>query len=174
MKSHQSPIKLSFLPLIALIALGGCKKDETTETGTGATPDPLTGDWGSDICFGSAQKPADVESCKTTLSFSKDLDFTLEAEWVNLAATPEYPGCTTKKRVTGQKWATDHATNTLTLSGESRATMERTKCVNEKDNLQTAPTQDIAVAAGKYKYSVDDDGDTLNIDSGPLRGAYKR
>lgn len=173
MKSHRSIIKLSFLPVIALVALAGCN-EESKETETGATPDPLTGDWSGAVCFGSAQKPAEVESCKTTLSFSKDLDFSMEAAWVNLAATTDNPGCTTTKRVTGQKWATDHETNTLTITGTSHATMERAKCVNEKDNLQTSATNDISIQAGKYRYSIDDDGDTLNIESGPLRGAFTR
>lgn len=174
MKSYRTTIGLSFVALMALASVSACKKEETKgggpEPNSGATPDPLTGDWSGDICFGAAQKPDDVESCKTTLSFNKDLTFSVQAEWVNRAATATFPGCTTTKRLSGQKWSTDHETDTLTITGESHATMERAKCVNEKDNLQATAATDITVRAGEYQYSIDDG--KLNIESGPLRGTY--
>lgn len=180
MKHQGLYVGLSLLSALAFSALAGCDQDTTTETSSdtdtdanrGASPDPLTGDWKGENCFGSAQKPSEVESCSITLSFSKDLDFSMEAAWVNLAATQEYPGCTTTKRVTGQKWSTDHDKDTIHITGTSHATMERAKCVDPKDEVQTSSTDDISVPAGDYHYSID--GTTLNIDSGPLKGVYAR
>lgn len=140
--------------------------------GNGVASDPLASTWNNESCFGSSSKPADVESCTVTLTFGDDLNVDLEARWISLAATATNPGCTTKKRVTGQTWSADHAANTFTVSGKGEATMERTDCVNDADNQAAAATTEIAIPSGDTSFEIN--ADTLTITSGALSGKYTR
>ena len=130
--------------------------------------DPLTGTWSNDTCFGAKTTPEGIKSCKTSLTFTNELTFTLKAEQISEPATATNPGCTTTRMVDGQSWSTDG--NTFTLEGSGKATMERTSCVNTVDNLKAAPTTDIAVAAGGSGYVITDN--SLTIAAGPLAGTY--
>lgn len=161
MKLNELALGLS---LVSLFAIAGCGSD--------AADDPLAGTWSNSSCFGTSSKPADVESCKTEVTFTNDLNVDLEAEWVSLAATAMYPGCTTTKLVTGQQWSTDHAKDTFTVMGKASATVERKNCVNSTDNLSAASTTDITIPSGDTKYTLS--GDKLTIESGSLKGAYTR
>ncbi len=161
MKLNQFALGLS---LVSLFAIAGC--------GTDAASDPLTGTWSNDKCFGTASKPADIESCMTELSFTSELDIELEATWVSLAATATHPGCTTVKAVTGQQWSTDHAEDTFTVDGTGKSTIERTKCVNAADNLAVSATTEISIPSGDTTYTLN--GDTLTVSSGTLKGVYSR
>ena len=152
------------LSLVSLIAIAGCGSD--------AANDPLAGTWSNTSCYGTSTKPADVESCKTELTFSNDLNVNLKAEWVSLAATAMYPGCTTTKAATGQQWSADHAKDTFTVMGKASATMERTNCVNATDDLSPAATTDLSIPSGDTTYTLS--GDTLTVQSGSLKGAYTR
>jgi azurin len=143
-----------------------------TSCGNGVTDDPLTGTWSNTDCFGSSSKPADVESCSTTLTFTNDLDVQLTASWISLAATKTHPGCTTTKVVTGQQWSAEHATDTFTVTGKGTATVERTDCVNSADDMKATGTTDISIPTGDTKYTIS--GDTLSVQSGPLEGTYHR
>jgi hypothetical protein len=153
-----------FFSILSAFAIAGC--------GNGVEADPLAGDWTSDSCFGSSSMPADVESCSVALAFTDDLEVKLDATWISLAATETNPGCTTIRSVTGQEWSTDHATNTLTVTGKGKATIERKDCVKEEDNLAAIATSDIEVPAGDAKYEINTD--TLTILSGALGGIYRR
>lgn len=161
MKLNQFAFGLSF---VSLFAIAGC--------GTDAADDPLAGTWSNDSCFGSASKPADVESCTTELSFSNDLDVELEATWISLAATAMNPGCTTTKAVAGQQWSADHAKDTFTVTGDGSSTVERTNCVNSADDMSSTATTDISIPSGATTYTLS--GDTLTVPSGSLKGAYTR
>ncbi|HRI70117.1 MAG TPA: hypothetical protein PK156_38065 [Polyangium sp.] len=163
MKLNQFAIGLSF---VSLFAIAGC--------GTDAASDPLAGTWSNDKCFGTSSKPADVESCTTELSFSDGLDIELEATWVSLAATATNPGCTTTKVVTGQEWSTDHAKDTFTVAGTGTSTIERSKCVNDEDNLDAVATSDIEIPSGATTYMLGDNDDTLTVQTGSLKGVYTR
>ncbi len=160
MKLNQVAFGLS---LVSLFAIAGC---------TDAADDPLAGAWSNDKCFGTASKPADIESCTTELSFSNELEVELEATWVSLSATATNPGCTATKLVTGQQWSTDHAEDTFTVSGTGTATLERAKCVNDADNLAATATSDINIPSGDTTYTLS--GDTLTVSSGSLKGVYTR
>ena len=70
----------------------------------------------------------------------------------------------------GQQWSTDSTTFTVTGSGTS--TIERTKCVNETDNMAAAPTSDIAIPSGGTRYEISNG--TLTILSGDLSGSYTK
>jgi hypothetical protein len=150
--------------LVSLLAMAGC--------GTSADDDPLAGTWSNSSCYGSTSKPADIESCTTELRFENDLTIELQAEWISLAATSTNPGCTTTKLVTGQQWSTDHERDTFTVTGGAEATMERTGCVNETDNMEPAATSDISIPTGETTYTLN--GDTLTLQLGSLSGTYTR
>ncbi len=152
------------LSLVSLFAIAGC--------GSEAADDPLAGTWSNNSCFGTATKPADIESCRTELSFSNDLDVELEAEWISLAATAVQPGCTTTKLVTGQQWSANHAKNTFTVTGDGSSTVERANCVNSEDNLSSTAATDINIPSGATTYSLS--GDTLTVQQGSLKGVYTR
>lgn len=162
MKNHQIAISFSLLSAVAVLGCGG----------NGVESDPLAGDWNNDACFGQSSMPADVESCSVALALTSDLELRVDATWISLAATETNPGCTTTRSVTGQEWFTDHATNTLTVTGKGEATIERTDCVKEEDNLAATATSDIEMASGDAKYEIN--SDTLTILSGALEGTYKR
>jgi len=91
---------------------------------------------------------------------------------VVLPATAETPGCTTTRQITGQQWSAEHETDTLTVTGEGVATIERTDCVNDDDNMDEAPTSDVSIPNGKTIYVLS--GDTLTVKSGLLTGTYTR
>jgi hypothetical protein len=151
--------------LFLLAGLAGCD-------GNGVASDPLAATWSNKSCFGSSSKPADIDSCSTTLTFGDDLSIMLEARWISLAATATTPGCTTLKMVQGQTWSTDHGANTFTVSGKGDATMERTSCVNAADNHVASPTTDIAIPLGDTSYEIN--ANTLTVSSGALGGTYTR
>ena len=155
--------------LLSMLALVGCPEGAT---GDGGKEDPIAGKWTSDTCYGGGATLANVESCSVELDLQSDLNLDLNAAWVSLPATEEYPGCTTTRHVTGLKWHTDHKTSTLTVTGTANATLERTGCVKEEDNLKAEPTQDIEVRPGDMTYELK--GDTLTILSGSLKGTYTR
>ncbi len=159
---HEMPSRpaLLLLALSLSLALPAC----------GGGDDPLSGSWSNTSCFGSSTTPPEVEKCTTTLNFTTDLDIELRAEWLSLPATATTPGCTTTKEVTGQTWSTDSAA--FTVSGSGTATIERTGCVNDTDNLGSAPTTGIAIPAGDTRYEISND--TLTILSGTLAGAYTK
>lgn len=163
MNLHPIAIGISLLSISAML---GCGK------GTSATEDPLTGTWQNDACFGSPSKPSDIESCSVEVAFLKSLDFQLTARWISLAATAVNPGCTTTRRITGQTWSTNHEAGTLTLIGRGDATLERSACVDEKDNVPPEPTTDIEARPGDMSYEVGED--TLRILTGSLQGTYQR
>jgi hypothetical protein len=138
-------------------------------TGCGGE-DPLTGTWTNNSCFGSATKPAGVEECKTSLTFSDDLTFSLKSEEEAMPATATAPGCTTTREIKGQSWSTDG--KTFTLVGTGKATIERSNCVNETDEFQAAPTPDMKMPTGSATYTIVDE--SLTIESGLLKGTYTR
>ncbi len=150
--------------LVSLLATAGC--------GNGVSDDPLAGTWSNTSCYGSSSKPADIESCKTEMTFGDDLTVELRAEWISLSATATNPGCSTLKVVTGQTWSTEHEADTFTVSGDGKATMERTNCVNDADNLEASDTTDISIPGGDTTYTLS--GDTLYVKSGSLEGTYTR
>jgi len=150
--------------LAAGLAITGC--------GNGVADDPLAGTWSNKDCFGSSSTPADVESCSTALMFTNDLDVQLTASWISRSATKTNPGCTTTRVVTGQQWTTDHGTGTFTVTGAGTATMERSHCVNSVDNVAATETTDISIPTGDTDYTIS--GNTLAVQSGPLKGTYKR
>jgi hypothetical protein len=152
------------LSVMSLIAIAGC--------GSSAEDDPLTGTWSNSSCYGAASKPDDVESCNTELTFSGDLEIELMAERISLAATATNPGCTTTRLITGQEWSTDHEAGTFTVSGSGSATIERTDCVNEADDMDATSTKDVSIPAGETAYTLSDD--TLTVKSGSLAGTYTR
>jgi hypothetical protein len=161
MKTQQIAIGFSLLSTFALL---GC--------GNGVTADPLAGNWSNDGCFGSSSMPADVESCSVALALTSELDVQLDATWISQAATDTNPGCTTTRSITGQEWSTDHATNTMTLTGKGEATIARTDCVKPEDNLAAMATTDIEMPSGDARYEIN--GDALTILSGALKGTYNR
>ena len=156
----QLTLSLSLGSMLALVGCGG------------STPDPMSGTWSNATCFGSSVTPPDIEKCAVALTFTDELDVELKADWMSLAATATYPGCTTTRRVTGQRWSTEHATDseTLTVTGSGKATIERSGCVNMGDNLAATNTSDISIPAGDTEYQISDD--TLTILSGNLSGTY--
>jgi hypothetical protein len=133
--------------------------------------DPLTGTWSNDSCFGSSTMPAGVDECKTSLTFNDDLTFAVKAEETAKPATATGPGCTTTRRIEGQTWSTD--ASTFTLAGSGKATIERSGCVNDKDEFKVGPTTDMNIPGGSSKYTIVDDK-SLTIESGPLKGTYSR
>lgn len=153
------------LSLCGALALAGCG------TGSGAD-DPLTGSWSNATCYGSTSTPSDVASCSVTLSFTATLDVELTAAWISMPATAMYPGCTTTKRVSGQRWSTDAAspTATLTVTGDGGSTVERTSCVNAADNLAAMATTDISIPSGDTEYQIVDG--KLTILSSNIAGTY--
>lgn len=142
-----------------------------SDAASDATPDPLADSWSNSECFGMS-KPADIESCSTEITFTDDLEFELVAEWVSLAATADFPGCTTTRRITGQTWSTDHDAGTFTLSNGGVATLERANCVNEEDNQEPTEIEGFDVDAGDSVYDIQ--GDTLSVETGSLEGSYAR
>lgn len=138
--------------------------------GNSGDDDPLTGTWSNTSCFGSATMPPDVEKCTTRLDFKSSLDIELRAEWFSLPATATNPRCTTTREVTGQQWSTNASAFTVTGSGS--ATIARSSCVNEADNLAATPTSDIAIPNGDTRYEISND--SLTILSGTLAGTYTR
>lgn len=153
------------LSLMSLFAIAGCSSSD-------ADTDPLTGTWSNTSCYGVPSKPADIESCNTELTFGDDLNIELKAERISLAATSTTPGCTTTRLITGQQWSTDHAAETFTVTGSGAATIERTDCINETDNMDATATTDVSIPREDTKYTLS--GDTLSVKSGPLAGAYTR
>jgi hypothetical protein len=149
--------------LVSLIAMAGC--------GNGVD-DPLAGTWSNTDCYGVSSKPADIESCNTELIFGNDLTLELTAERISLAATATTPGCTTTRLITGQKWSTDHARDTFTVTGDGATTIERTNCVNETDNMDAVDTTDVSISDGAATYTLSDN--TLSVKSGSLTGTYIR
>jgi hypothetical protein len=161
MKFNNIALGLSFM---SLIAVAGC--------GSSADDDPLTGTWSNSNCYGADSKPADIESCNTELTFGGDLEIELMAERISLAATATNPGCTTTRVITGQQWSTNHEEGTFSVDGSGSATIERTDCVNEADNMDESSTKDVSISAGEAEYTLSDD--TLIVKSGSLAGTYTR
>jgi hypothetical protein len=147
------------LSVATVLAVAGCGSE-----------DPLTGTWSNESCFASSTKPAGVEKCKTSLKFNEDLTFSIKAEEIAMPATATAPGCTTTREIKGQTWSTD--ASTFTLAGAGKATIERSSCVNAKDEFQAAPTIDMDIPTGTSKYTIVDE--SLTIESGPLKGTYTR
>ena len=147
------------LSIAALTAVAGCGGD-----------DPLTGTWSNQSCYGASVMPAGVESCKTELTFSDDLTFSLKAQQFSMPATAKAPGCTTTLDITGQTWSTDDSI--LTLNGLGRVTVERTSCINDGDELKQIPAAQVDVPRGEAKYTIVDD--SLTLESGEFRGTYTR
>jgi len=87
-----------------------------------------------------------------------------------MPATAAAPGCTTTRVVTGQTWSTD--SSTFVLNGTPKATIERSSCVNNRDELKVGPTTDMDMPTGEAKNTVLEK--SLTIESGPLKGTYMR
>jgi hypothetical protein len=157
------PIR-TVVPLLALVGFGcGC--------GGNGPDDPLTGTWSRVVCFGDTTMPSDIQSCKLSLRFDANLTFALINARQSMPATAVYPRCNAVRTVTGLTYSTN-TTGTLTLSGSSVSTLERTGCVNDADNqAAVADTRD-SVAAGAIAYSIKND--TLTLSAGQLAGEYKR
>jgi hypothetical protein len=157
--------------LAAAFALTGC--------GTSAPPAdtapmaPLAGTWSNATCFGTASTPSTDTSCTVALTFTSSLDVSLTATWLSMPATATYPGCTTTKEVTGQRWSTQAGENDeiLTVTGVGAATMERTGCVNMTDDLMATPVTDISIESGQTDYQLSNG--TLTVLSGDLAGTYE-
>ncbi len=147
------------LSVTMVLALAGCGGD-----------DALTSSWSNSSCFGSKTTPEGIKECKTSLSFTDDLMFSVKAEQFSEPATATAPGCTTTREITGQTWSTDGTT--FTLEGTGKATMGRSSCVNATDELKAAPTTDIAVPTGGSGYVITDN--SLTIATGPLAGTYTK
>jgi azurin len=150
--------------LLSGLAMAGCDKR--------VEDDPLAGTWSNTECFGSSSMPADIESCSSELTFTNELEVELKAEWTSRAATETHPGCTTIKRVTGQEWSAEHATDTFTVTGNGTATMEREDCVKPEDDVAATATTSISIPNGDTKYTIS--GDVLSVQSGALKGTYNR
>jgi hypothetical protein len=163
MNLHQAAIGFS---LLSASSMFHC------ERGDGASSDPLAGTWRSDACFGTPSTPAEVERCSVELTFTNGLIVELKAKWISLAATAENPGCTITRRVTGQRWSTNHAARTLTVTGSGIATIERSGCIHAEDNLDPRPTTDIEILPGEMRYELD--GNMLRVLTGSLQGTYTR
>ena len=151
------------VPLAALLLVIGC--------GGKGPDDPITATWANDTCFGDTSKPADIQSCKTSIRFDADLSVTLINSRLSLPATAVNPRCNTNRLVTGMKYSTN-SMGTLTLTGTSMSTLERKDCANAADNqAPMADTRD-SLTAGTLSYTIKDK--TLSITSGPLLGDYTR
>jgi hypothetical protein len=150
--------------LVSGLAAAGC--------GNGVASDPLAATWTNASCFGSSSKPADVASCSVELTFTNDLKIELRADEISLSATATNPGCTTTRIVQGQKWSTDHAADTFTVTGTGAATMQRSSCVNKSDDQPAVATTDIAIPLGDTTYAIS--GSTLTVSTGGLKGTYTR
>ncbi len=162
MKFAQLTLTLS---LGAVLSLVGCGSGD---------PDPMTGTWSNSTCFGSSVTPPDIAKCAVALTFSNELHVELKADWISLPATAMYPRCKTTRRVTGQRWSTEHATSseTLTVTGSGEATIERAGCVNMEDDLAAVSTSDITIPPGEAEYQISNG--TLTILTGSLKGTYTR
>lgn len=150
------------LSLGSVLAVTGC--------GRSGADDPLAGTWSNTACFGSESTPADIAGCSVALTFTNDLDIELKAEWMSRPATLTHPGCTTTKRVTGQRWSTN--SELLAVTGRGDATIERANCVNMEDDMSATSTSDISIPTGDIKYQISND--KLTILSGSLAGMYTR
>src|SRR5205814_1537261 len=120
-------------PMFALLAAAGCNGPN----------DALTGTWTNSSCFGTATMPADIQTCSTSLAFSRDLDLVIRDVRQSQPATANYPRCTSTRTISGQQYSTSNnggASGTLTLAGDSTSTLERAGCANDSDN--SAPVAD--------------------------------
>lgn len=132
--------------------------------------DPLTGTWSNSECYGSKALPEGIKSCSMEVTFNADLTFSLKTEQLSEPATAVAPGCTTTRLVAGQTWSTDGST--YDLAGTGKATLERSSCVNNTDELKAAPTTDITIPTGRSGYTITDT--SLTIASGALAGTYTK
>ncbi|MEO5729529.1 MAG: hypothetical protein ABI134_02140 [Byssovorax sp.] len=142
-----------------VLAIAGCGGD-----------DALTGSWSNTACFGTKTKPEGIKDCKTSLTFTDDLKFSLKAEQMSEPATAMAPGCTTTRLVEEQTWSTDG--ESFTLEGAGKATLARSSCVNASDEFPATATTDIVVPAGRSGYVITDN--SLTIAAGPLAGTYTK
>ena len=149
------------LSLLTLITAAGCRSS-----------DPLSGSWSNDTCYGSDSTPDDIESCGVALTFTDGLEISMDAKWVSLPATANYPGCITTRSVTGQSWSTTQEADfdVLHVEGRSHATIERNGCVYPADDLDQTGTSDISIASGDVNYQISDN--VLTVLTGDFQGAY--
>lgn len=159
---HMSIMAAVCLPVA--FALSGC----------GGSSDPLAGTWSNTTCYGSDTMPADIESCAVSLRFTDELTIELQADWLSMPATADYPGCTTTKLVTGQSWSTQEAKDydVLTIAGTGTPTIERTGCVYDADNMDPTDTTEISIPEGDVDYQISGDGLTVMTTS--LEGSYTK
>ena len=152
------------VPAMLALSLAGC----------GGSSDPLAGTWSNPTCYGSDTTPADIEECSVALTFTDALAIELQADWLSLPATANYPGCTTTELVTGQTWSTEAGkdSDTLTVSGAGTSTVERNGCVNDSDNMDPTATSEISIPNGDIEYQIS--GNTLTIIDSTLAGTYER
>lgn len=154
-------VRATLVPLMLLAAACG---------GNGPD-DPLTGSWSNATCFGDTSQPADIQSCKLTISLERDLTVIVKDSRQSLPATAVNPRCTAIRTMTGLRYSTNSA-GTLTFTGTTSSTLVRKDCANMADNLaETADTRD-SVSAGSTGYSITDT--TLSVSSGQLSGDYLR
>ena len=149
------------VPLAALLVLSfGC--------GGKGPDDPITGTWGNDRCYGDTTMPSDIESCKLSIKFDRDLTVLIIDNRQSRPAAAVNPRCIANRAITGLKYSTSQGT--LTLSGTTTSTLERKSCANAADNLSpTADTRD-TVSQGNHAYTIVDK--TLSIKSGDLAGDF--
>jgi len=154
--------------LVLTLALAGCGSSTAP-----APMDPLTGAWTNATCFGSTSMAPDISSCSVTLTFTSSLDLSLTAAWLSRPATASYPGCTTTKRVTGQRWSTRvvRGMDVFTVTGTGTSTVERTGCVNATDDLGATPVTDISIDSGDIGYLLSNN--ELTVLSSNVAGTYQ-
>ena len=85
------------------------------------------------------------------ITLADDLSFSVKAEELSMPATAAAPGCITTRVVTGQTWSTD--SSTFVLNGTPKATIERSSCVNNRDELKVGPTTDMDMPIGEARRS---------------------
>lgn len=154
-------------PLFAALATAGCAVNGPN--------DALTGTWTNTSCFGATAMPADIQSCSITLAFGADLSVAMTDARQSQPATAQWPRCTTTRRVTGQQYSTSNGatnSNTMTITGSSTSTMERTGCANAADNSPPAADSVDSIAPGELNYEIS--ANVLTIPTGPFAGHYSR
>ena len=156
-----------FAVILPLLATAGC-----TINGPN---DALTGTWTNTSCYGSPTMPADIQSCSTSVEFGADLSVTVVDSRQAQPATAMYPRCTITRRATGQQYSTSNGTGslmTVTITGQSTSTIERTGCANATDNAAPAADTFNPIPAGVAPYQISTN--MLTISAGSLAGSYTR
>jgi hypothetical protein len=131
---------------------------------TGCAGDPLVGAWR----LNDDTTSPDQESQTQDIIFNADNTFGQRIETVFRPTASNYAGCTQRIEITSGTWSTSASGNDMLLtlsnsSSPSMASLERTNCVNEGDNISTmiTSTGGMTSVVGTYIYRVE--GDTLRL-----------